>query len=413
VCFDASFAAGGSSDATGYVAQCYDNQPTGTPTSVTVTADATLTGVSAALADGGAISGTVTDAAGSHHGLANVTVSVSSASTGASASATTAANGSYTVSSLPAGADYQVCFASSGATGGSSDVRGYLDQCYNGQPISGTPTPVAVTAGAIRTVTNAALTAGGAISGTVTDARGAHHGLASVRVEVSSASTGAFRSATTAANGSYTITGLPAGTDYQVCFASSGATGGSSDVRGYLDQCYNNQPLGWPTAVTVTTGATRASTNAALAAAGAVSGTVTDGAGTHDGLANVTVSVFSPSTEAYGNATSAADGSYTVAGLAAGTDYQVCFDPRGATGGSSDASGYVAQCYDNQPAGTPTPVTVNPGATRTATSAALTAGGAVSGTVTDAGGTHHGLANVLVSAGSNSIGGGQYRRDCR
>ena len=406
VCFDSSLAAGGSSDATGYVAQCYNNQPTGTPTPVTVTADATMTGISAALADGGAISGTVTDAAGTHHGLANVTVDVSSASSGVYVGTVTAANGSYTITSLPAGTDYQVYFAAVGATGGSSDILGYLGQYYNDQPTSGTPTPVTVTAGANRTATNAALTAGGAISGTVTDAAGTHHGLANVQVNVASASTGASRSATTAANGSYTITSLPAGTDYQVCFTSAGATGGSSDARGYLDQCYNNQPLGFPTAVTVTAGATRAATNAALAAAGAVSGSVTDGAGTHHGLANVAVSVFSPSTMATGNATTAADGSYTVAGLLAGTDYQVCFDPRGATGGSSDASGYVAQCFNNQPqvTGTPTPVTVTPGATRTATSAALTAGGAVSGTVTDAAGAHHGLANVLVEADSSSIG---------
>src|SRR5665811_1601808 len=98
-------------------------------------------------------------------------------------------------------------------------------------------------------------------------------------------------------------------------------------------------------------------------------------------------------------ATTAADGTYTVTGLAAGTDYQVCFDgSNGATGGSSDATGYVGLCYDNQPlGGTPTPVTVTVGATRAGTNAALAGGGAVSGTVTDAGGAHHGLANVQVN----------------
>jgi hypothetical protein len=33
----------------------------------------------------------------------------------------------------------------------------------------------------------------------------------------------------------------------------------------------------------------------------------------------------------------AADGSYSIAGLATGTDYQVCFYASGATGGTSDA----------------------------------------------------------------------------
>ena len=182
---------------------------------------------------------------------------------------------------------------------GPPDAPGYVDQCYNNQPTSGTPTPVTVTAGATTTGINAALAGAGAISGTVTDAGGTHHGLANVQVSVSSPSTGAYGSATTAADGSYTVTGLPAGTDYQVCFYASGATGGSSDALGYVDQCYNNQPTsGTPTPVTVTLGATRTGINAALAGGGAISGTVTDAGGTHHGLANVKVSVYSPSTGA-------------------------------------------------------------------------------------------------------------------
>jgi hypothetical protein len=72
------------------------------------------------------------------------------------------------------------------------------------------------------------------------------------------------------------------------------------------------------------------------------------------------------------HAATAADGSYTVTGLAAGADYQVCFSATGATGGTSDALGYVDQCYDSQPtSGTPTPVTVSAGGTTTAVDATL------------------------------------------
>jgi hypothetical protein len=70
----------------------------------------------------------------------------------------TADDGSYTATGIPAGTDYQVCFSgSNGATGGSSDATGYLDQCYLNQPDSNTATPVAATLGATRTGINAAL----------------------------------------------------------------------------------------------------------------------------------------------------------------------------------------------------------------------------------------------------------------
>jgi len=407
VCFHATGATGGASDALGYLDQCYNNQPSsGTPTPVTVAAGATRPAIDAALVGAGGFSGRVTDAGGTHHGLAGVTVIVNSPSAQGGGSAMTAPDGSYIVTGLAAAADYQVCFYPHGGTGGSSDAFGYLDQCYNNQPTSGTPTPVTVTLGATTTGINSALAFAGAVSGTVTDAGGTHHGLAGIWVNVSSASTGDSGGTTTAADGSYTVTGLPAGTDYQVCFNAKYATGGASDTRGYLGQCYNNQPTsGTPTPVSVTLGATRAAANAALVGAGAISGTVTDAGGNHHGLEDVWVQVSSPSTQTSGVVATAADGSYTVTGLAAGTDYQVCFSATMVTGGSSDALGYVDQCYNNQPlSGTPTLVSVTLGATRAATNADLAAAGTLTGTVTDAAGTHHGLANVWVTVSSASSG---------
>jgi hypothetical protein len=405
VCFQASGATGGSSDTPGYVDQCYNNQPTsGMPTPVTVTAGATTPAINAALVAGGMIAGTVTDAGGTHHGLANVWVNVWSPSTGAGGGTSTADDGTYSMV-VPAGTDYTVCFGASGATGGSSDTTGYVDQCYNNQPPSGTPTPVSVTAGATTHNINAALLAGGAIAGTVTDAAGTHHGLANVNVNVFSPSTGDSWAGQTAADGTYSVT-VPPGTGYQVCFYANGATGGSTDALGYVDQCYNNQPIsGTPTPVSVTTGNTTNSINAALSTAGAIHGTVTDAGGTHHGLENVNVNVWSPSTGYSSGSMTAADGSYTVSGLPTGGDYQVCFWANGATGGSSDTPGYIDQCYNNQPtSGTPTPVGVTAGSTTNSINAALVAGGAVAGTVTDAGGAHHGLANVNVNVFSPSTG---------
>ena len=99
--------------------------------------------------------------------------------------------------------------------------------------------------------------------GLVTDAGGTHHGLMNVNVEVSSTTT--TYAAQTAADGTFTFTGLPAGTDYQVCFDGFFATDGASDALGYLSQCYNNQPRrGTRTPLTVTAGVSTIGTNAAL-----------------------------------------------------------------------------------------------------------------------------------------------------
>jgi len=347
----------------------------------------------------GAISGMVTDA-GTHAGLANVAVGVFSLSApdGPSAPASpfttdgvdarTGADGSYTVTGLTPGTDYQVCFEASGATGGSSDEFGYVTQCYNNLPMVATPTLVTVTTGATRSGIDAALSGGGALSGTVTEAAGTQQRLAGVDVFAMSLSVEGFGFATTGADGSYALKGLPAGSDYQVCFDASGtmgapgapgATGGSSDLSGYVAQCYNNQPmLGTPTLVAAIVGATRTGVDAKLASGGAIAGTVTDAAGTHHGLAGVGIFVMSLSSESFGFAMTGADGSYTLKGLPAGSDYQVCFMAVGAKGGSSDTTGYADQCYNNQPdLGMPTPVAVVVGATGTGINAALARAGAI------------------------------------
>jgi hypothetical protein len=100
-----------------------------------------------------------------------------------------------------------------------------------------------------------------------------HHGLANVWVSVGSQSGGTFTSVYTDLDGSYTVSGLPAGNDNTVCFPGAGATGGSSDAAGYLDQCYDNKPgdpaYGPSTPVSVTLGATTTGINAALVAVAA------------------------------------------------------------------------------------------------------------------------------------------------
>ena len=228
-------------------------------------ASATLS-ASTSASNLGAVSGTVTEAGGAHHGLANVWVHLFSPTPPYdNGSAYTAADGTYTIGGLTPEWDYKLSFTGSAATGGSSDAYGYVDEYYDNQPLSGGWTLVSVSAGTTHTGLDAALATGGVITGTVTDAGGTHHGLANVGISAFSASTGAMNWATTGADGSYTIPGLPTAGDYQVRTYSSGATGGSSDATGYVDQWWHDQPIsGTPTPVTVTQGAITTGIDAAL-----------------------------------------------------------------------------------------------------------------------------------------------------
>jgi Carboxypeptidase regulatory-like domain len=118
---------------------------------------------------------------------------------------------------------------------------------------------VSVTVGAIAPPINAALVGHTAIAGTVTDADGVP--LKWVEVTVTSAS--GSESASTDESGTYVLPWLEAGS-YTVCFAGSYIQGGSSDAKGYVEECYNNQAAGTPTPVVVIAKKTT-TVNAALA----------------------------------------------------------------------------------------------------------------------------------------------------
>jgi len=110
-------------------------------------------------------------------------------------------------------------------------------------------------------------TGGPSISGTVTDAGGTHRGLNMVDVDVISLGTGGGFSTSTLDDGTWSVTGLPAGT-YSVCFNGSIAEGGSSDATGYVNQCYKDQPTArTANPVTVKVGSTAVGIDAALVGA--------------------------------------------------------------------------------------------------------------------------------------------------
>ena len=110
----------------------------------------------------------------------------------------------------------------------------------------------------------------GDVSGTVTQA-GTNVPLSGVWVQANtSPSGGHVYQADVGSGGRYTITGVPAGTAYQVCFYANLAYGGTSDSAGYNNQCWQDQPAttfgvaAAPTPVTVTAGATTSGIDAAI-----------------------------------------------------------------------------------------------------------------------------------------------------
>jgi len=291
---------------------------------VTVTAGGSETGVDFALTAGGSVSGTVT--------LSSAAVSyvrVWAWREGAPdwGDTVTDGSGNYTISGLSSGS-YHVGLDLMGSTYESYAV---VEQT------------VTVTEGSETSGIDFALTQGGSISGTVTDASGA---VSDVHVEAWNDEDTGHGWARTDSSGAYTIAGLSTGT-YNV------------EVH-YSDYAPQMQ-----SGVSVTAGQTTSGVNFILAAAGAISGTVTySGAG----VADIEVFAWSPSTYAGGEALTDASGSYVIENLPAGT-YKV----------KPEAEGYAGTMAED--------ISVTAGETTSGVDFTLSAGGSLSGTVTDSGGT--------------------------
>ncbi|HEX8344822.1 MAG TPA: carboxypeptidase regulatory-like domain-containing protein [Actinoplanes sp.] len=247
--------------------------------------------------------------------------------------ATTGADGSYRITNILPGR-YVVCFVTTSQTKGPSPT-GYLSGCYRQQPYGygDTGTPVAVTAGKMANDINDYLAVAGAISGRITDPSGG--GIGNVKVVAGTSRYGSS-TATSSADGSYTLTGLQAAS-YQICFDANHATGAAS--TGYFSECYDNQPP-WSggTDIPVRLGQTTPGINATLAVAGAVTGTVTDPAG------NPVAGVFAYLTPYAGRPLDYTDaqGVYRIIGITPGA-YAVCVEGFGATS-TTAPYGYTSDC---------------------------------------------------------------------
>jgi hypothetical protein len=234
----------------------------------------------------------------------------------------------------------------------------------------------------------------GAIAGTVTAKAGGRR-LSDVDVEAFTPAGQFVGKAVTRSDGSYRIHGLHGSHSYDVCFDAEGVIAGSA--TGYADECYrhtawNGPPAGVPVsaqAVRVTAGRTT-DIDAALATAGAISGTVI-AADDSAPLRHVLVSVIDRGEEStVSSALTDSSGHYTLVGLRRlAPGYDVCFDGSLGKGGPS-AAGYVDQCYDStawdgSDFNLPPDATVVPASAGSPTpniDAALDSAATISGTVT-------------------------------
>jgi hypothetical protein len=214
----------------------------------------------------------------------------------------------------------------------------------------------------------------GTITGTVTSAA-AGVAIQGIEVDVTNLATGQFASVGTDVNGNYQITGLSAGS-YQVAFTPRNDQG-----QDYVYQFYPGKSnAAAAQAVAVTSGQTTAHVDAALDTGATVSGEVTAGAGGAP-VSGVTVYVRDygggfPNHVAVANATTDANGAWSVTGLPTGL-YQVQFNP---TFASNYATQYYNQAMDQD---APTPITLTAGSSTSGIDGALTMSGQITGTVTN------------------------------
>jgi protocatechuate 3,4-dioxygenase beta subunit len=341
-----------------YAGQYYDNTAeAATAHLITLSSGATEENINATLSSGGSIGGTVTDAQ-TDAPVDGVQVSVGPAEGGGQAiTTTTGEDGTYSVSGLSPG-KYVVAFEPNEAD--------YVGQYFDGKSGAGSAGEITLEAGAGDEHVDASLVQSATVTGNVTDAKTGSP-IQGATVFAQSIEGGVTRTATTGEGGSYSVSGLPAGS-YTIEFAAEG--------QNYLNQFYDNQSkIGTAQSVVLSAGETKESIDAALAGGVTVTGTVTN-AQSGEPVSGVEVYVQSTEGGPGGTATTGTDGSYLVAGLPAGS-YTVQFEPTGAND--------IGQYYNGQDdVGKADPVTLAPGARKEGIDAELTSGATVSGTVTDA-----------------------------
>jgi hypothetical protein len=327
------------------------------------------------------ISGTVTAAGGS--ALAGVQV-YAETSDGDFGYGETGADGTYSITGLAAGS-YKVEFY--------PDLEDFEPQWWDGKSSGADATAIELTAEQSVSHIDAELTPDPTISGKVTAAGGGP--LAGVAVYAESTDGGPSAWAYTAPDGTYTVTGLHAGS-YKVAFSLS-------DFEFQWYQGKSTEPEADP--LTLAHGEAREHIDVALAPDATLSGIVKLAGGSASGG----IEVYAQRTDGVGSGQTATeeDGSYTIEGLPAG-HYKVQFDAGGLN--------YETQWYDDKPTeGTADEVALVSGENAAGIDATLEPEATISGKVNAAGGGPLAGVSVYVeekgggaSGGATTDGAGEY-----
>ena len=304
-----------------YVDEYYDDQrDIEDANDVPVAAGQSVSNIDAELEQTGFVSGTVTDEQGEP--ISNIFIDFYSLDedgfpSGEGFGGTTNDLGRYHVPFVAPG-EYIIGF---------TDLSGtYVNEYYDDQLSIFDGELVAVTAGADTTGIDAELALGGHLSGTVTDSEG--NGLGGIEIQLGILLDGEWDSFgeeftyVTNEDGTYQIDGLPTGT-YRVEFIDP--------ERTYLSEQYDDKgPQDEGTPITVTAPATTGGINASLAKAAQVTGTVTDESGQPiEGIFVALRGLEDGNWSYFGDAETAADGTYSMDGLRPGTNYRVSFESQG------------------------------------------------------------------------------------
>jgi hypothetical protein len=350
-------------------------------TAINVTLGVTTGGIDFALDIGGFITGTVRDENGVP--LVNVSVRVYDTTGEHIEDASTDASGNYKTGGLVSGTYYV----------GTENALGLVDKVWNGVPcLNGgfcdprSGAPVAVTLGEETPDIDFVLTPGGRILGTVTNAATGQPIPLNLFVGLNDASGQFIGGANTDRDtGNYPMRGVPPGTYYASIFGPPG----------FFNQMYNNLTcttncnILQSTPIHVTAGVDTININFALqptTAVGAISGTVRDvGTAGSPVIATLNVQLLSATGAVIANMNTNASGVYTFSNLAVGSYYVRANPSNQPFIGMLHGSPVDVVCLNcnvlTTAGGALVPVTV--GGTTTV-DFNLTAGGRISGTVTNA-----------------------------
>ncbi len=371
-----------------YLPQYYNGEPSSQHADpVNVTGAATTSGIDAHLQAGGEISGHVVDQSGAP--VANVLVSAYNALGAKIGSWFTDAGGQYLIDQLPGGT-YALGFQVQTPNGSN-----LVAQYFPGRTTLAGASGVAVAQGAdVMIDAHLNVPATGTVTGTVTDPNG--HAVSGATVSIDDSAEGFSGQAGTGSDGTYTASGLPAGT-YDVEFESPAgqvtafSSGGGAFLHSFFD---GKDSFADADPVSVSAGATTAAINGVLPFAGELAGRVTTPGGA--GLANVSVRAYDANGNVVQYTVTAPDGTYTIGGLQSGS-YRVQFAPLSGNPITTTAGNYAPQFYGGATAlSGALPVAVTQGATADGVDAQLQPGATITGTVT--GPTGASLAGAQISA---------------